>query len=89
MTKGSVTKLVNTFGSTWGRIRPEHGSREIFFNIASLEEAADFSTLEVGQAVEFDECADYVNGIHAEHLAFSTSSVPRSAHLAVAEMPRE
>jgi cold shock CspA family protein len=68
MTQGLVTKVVISFGSKWGRIRPDGDSREIFFNLASLAEPSDFAALEVGQAVEFDERSDQVNGSHAEHV---------------------
>jgi hypothetical protein len=75
MTRGSVTKVVISFGSKWGRIRPAGGgSREIFFNAASLAEAVDFSSIEVGRKVEFEELADHVNGSHAEHLVLTNSS---------------
>ncbi len=68
MTRGSVTKLVKSYGSTWGRIKPQGGDREVFFNTASLDEAVEFSSLDVGQVVEFEEHADNVNGAHAEHV---------------------
>jgi cold shock CspA family protein len=69
MTRGSVTKLVNTFGSTWGRIKPEDGvDRQVFFNGASLAETVEFASIGIGQDVEFDEEMDQVNGSHAEHL---------------------
>jgi hypothetical protein len=69
MTRGTVIKVVISFGSKWGRIRPQGGdSREIFFNSASLAEPGDFGAIEVGQDVEFDERTDQVNGSHAEHL---------------------
>ena len=68
MTKGSITKIVATFGSKWGRIRPEDETRDIFFNTASLDESVDFATLSVGQMVEFNELDDHVNGSHAENV---------------------
>ncbi len=73
MTRGSVTKLVNTFGSTWGRIRKNGGSGDIFFNAAAVEKLGGFSSLEVGQAVEFEERSDFVNGSHAEHIVVTSS----------------
>lgn len=78
MARGSVTKLVTTFGSTWGRIRRNGGSRDVFFNAAAIEKLGGFSSLEVGQDVEFDECPDFVNGSHAEHVVV-TSSPPHEA----------
>jgi cold shock CspA family protein len=71
MTQGSITKLVSSFGSSWGRIRPQGDSREIFFNAASLAEPEAFSALELGQDVEFDERADQINGAHAEHVVLA------------------
>lgn len=68
MTRGSVIKLVKTFGSSWGRIQPEGATREVFFNAASFTEPKGFASIEVGQDVEFDERADQVNGSHAENL---------------------
>ena len=69
MGRGSITKLVKTFGSRWGRIRPLDDSREIFFNAASFDEAVDFASLHVGQDVEFAERPDQANGSYAEHIA--------------------
>jgi cold shock CspA family protein len=73
MARGSVTKLVKTFGSQWGRIRPRGESRDIFFNAESLDKALDFASVDVGQAVEFDERADHINGSHAEHIVLDKS----------------
>lgn len=69
MTKGTITKLVRTHGSSWGRIRPEGSSRDVFFNLASLSQPADFLELEEGQNVEFEEEHDRVNGTHALRMA--------------------
>lgn len=76
MTRGSVSKLVTTHGSRWGRIQPAGDSREIFFNAAALDEAADFLSLNVGQLVEFEEHSDQVNGSHAENVSLTTSLSP-------------
>ncbi len=73
MTRGSVTKLVTTFGSNWGRIRGDSASKDIFFNTASLEEPAEFSSLKVGLAVDFDELPDFINGSHAENVVLTSS----------------
>jgi len=69
MTKGSIVKLVTSFGSRWGRIRAEGDSRDVFFNAASLEDSAEFDTMSVGQNVEFDEEPDLANGVHAINIA--------------------
>jgi hypothetical protein len=68
MTQGSISKLVTSYGSTWGRIQPAGESREVFFNQASFDEAVEFLSLVVGQGVEFQERDDRVNGSHAEHV---------------------
>ena len=70
MTRGSVIKIVNSYGSTWGRIQPDGGAPEVFFNTPSFDQAIDFASIEVGQAVEFDERADPVNGRRADHIVF-------------------
>ena len=65
MIAGKVTKLVTTFGSTWGRVSPSGEHREVFFNADSLARWQDFARLKVGQLVEFLETSDHVNGSHA------------------------
>jgi cold shock CspA family protein len=65
MTKGKVTKLANTFGSSWGRVRPDRGLRDVFFNLESLVDPADFARLTEGDAVEFEEEPERTNGIRA------------------------
>ena len=68
MIRGKIVKLVQSYGSTWGRIQPNGTSREVFFNQASLPEHADFAGLREGQVVEFDEEPDRANGTHAVHV---------------------
>ena len=65
MTLGKVTRLVTSFGSHWGRVRPYGDERELFFNPGSLVKPADFAAIREGQEVEFEEEADQVNGSHA------------------------
>lgn len=65
MTLGKITKLVTSYGSTWGRIQPEGETREVFFNPETLVEPTEYSALKVGQEVEFDEEKDRANGTHA------------------------
>jgi cold shock CspA family protein len=69
MTPGRVTKIVTSFGATWGRVQPHGESRELFFNLESLARPADFKDMEEGQEVEFDEEADRANGARAVHLS--------------------
>ena len=66
--KGSVTKLIITFGSRWGRIRPSGEFRDVFFNPACLEDSADFDRMTVGQEVLFIEETDRANGTRAVHV---------------------
>jgi cold shock CspA family protein len=65
MTYGRIIKLVRTYGSRWGRIRPNATERDVFFNQASLPDGADFAALREGQVVEFEEEPDRANGTHA------------------------
>jgi cold shock CspA family protein len=70
--KGVVTKLVRSFGSSWGRIQPDGETRELFFNQPSLIEPVNFDTLKEGQRVDFEEQADSVNKTHAIRVAAAT-----------------
>ena len=65
MKTGRVTKLTNSFGSTWGHIRPDGQARDVFFNLSSLVDAEEFAHLALGDAVEFEEEPDRANGMHA------------------------
>ena len=65
MTTGKISKLVATFGSTWGRIEPDGQTRSVFFNPAALIDEDEYAGLEVGQLVEFDEELDRASGTHA------------------------
>jgi cold shock CspA family protein len=79
LTQGAITKLVTTYGSRWGRIQPEGESREVFFNLKALDEGSDFLALVIGQAVEFEEHVDFVNGSHAEHVVPVTTQVVKNS----------
>lgn len=65
MKSGSIAKIVTSFGSSWGRIQPAGESRLVFFNRPSLVTPGEFADLTVGQAVEFEEERDRVNGLRA------------------------
>ena len=65
MKTGVVVKVVRSFGSEWGRIRPDGELRELFFNRASLAQPADFATMHEGEAVEFAEREDGASGSRA------------------------
>ena len=69
--KGSITRLVTSYGTRWGRVRPSGKTREIFFNSSALPDSVDFLSLRLGQAVEFRERKDQVNGTHAEQLVLA------------------
>ena len=69
MNRGSIVKVVRSFGSEWGRIRPRDGAREIFFNVASLTDPESFAALRVGDYVNFDEENDRANGTRATNVA--------------------
>jgi cold shock CspA family protein len=68
MTKGVISKLVSSFGSTWGRIKPAGEVRELFFNAGTLVDYSQYNDLVLGQEVEFDEEPDRANGSHAIHV---------------------
>ena len=81
MTRGSVSKIVSTFGSRWGRIRLEGTEREIFFNASHLADPDAFEGIVIGQAVEFEVHTDQVNGGHADQIVV-VSDVPAGADVA-------
>ena len=66
--RGSITRLATSYGTRWGRVQPLGKTRQIFFNLSSLPDSVDFLSLRVGQAVEFRERKDQVNGTHAEQM---------------------
>jgi hypothetical protein len=74
MTRGSVTKIVSSFGAAWGRISAKGEAREVFFNAAALADPSSFSALEVGQEVDYHELPDSVNGSRADHVVLVTAS---------------
>jgi cold shock CspA family protein len=65
MPRGRITRLVTSAGSNWGLIRPSGDLRELFFNDRSVARSGDFGQLRHGQAVDFQEEADAVNGARA------------------------
>ena len=65
MINGTVSKLVVSFGSNWGRIRPRGELREVFFNSSSLMHPEEFAGLVEGQLVDFEEEKDLNNGTQA------------------------
>ena len=65
MTRGCVSKLVTSYGSTWGRIKPDGEERGVFFNPGALVDPSAYGALVLGEQVEFDEEPDRANGTHA------------------------
>lgn len=84
MVSGSIVKIVDTYGSQWGHVRPAREPRQLFFNAGSLGEGVDFSTLAVGDDVEFDQEPDRANGLRAIHMRRLEGSAA-----AVAAVPAE
>lgn len=79
MRRGVISKVVSSYGSEWGRIRPVGLEVECFFNRASLLHPGDFAGLEPGQAVEFDDEPDRVHGTRAVRVAMVSAGVSESA----------
>lgn len=65
MNRGVVSKVVTSFGSLWGRIKPHGEEREIFFNPASLVDPSRFDLMAIGVEVEFDEEPARAEATHA------------------------
>ena len=78
MTTGKVTKIVRSYGSTWGLVRPVNEPRDVFFNLTSLVDAADFATLQEGDPVQFEERPDRANGMHAFQMSRISSPAAES-----------
>ena len=68
MVSGAIVKIVDTYGSQWGHVRPAREPRQLFFNVDSLVKGVDFTTLAVGDSVEFDQEPDRANGLRAVHM---------------------
>jgi cold shock CspA family protein len=58
MSRGVITKVVRSFGSSWGLVLPAGAKDESVFNRESMLNRADFERLRVGQELEFDLEAD-------------------------------
>ena len=61
---GTVTKIVRSYGASWGRIAVE-GGQLTFFNESSFADPDDFDSLQEGAAVSFKLTDDPVNGSRA------------------------
>jgi cold shock CspA family protein len=76
MTKGFVSKLVISYGSTWGRIRPDGEVSGVFFNPQSLIDPTEYNDLVLDQEVEFEEEPDRANGTHAIRVTSRLAVMP-------------
>ena len=61
---GTVTKVVRSYGASWGRIAVTGGPLT-YFNETSFADPEAFDTLTVGAAVVFELADDPVNGSRA------------------------
>jgi cold shock CspA family protein len=61
---GTVTKIVRSYGASWGRIAVTGGPLT-YFNETSFADADDFDALTEGDAVVFELVDDPVNGSRA------------------------
>ena len=64
MNTGTVTKIVRSYGASWGRIAVE-GGQLTFFNESSFADPDDFERLQEGAAVSFKLTDDPVKGSRA------------------------
>lgn len=79
MSRGSIAKLVRSYGSEWGRIRARDGAREVFFNLSSMKDPDAFHALKVGEYVDFDEANDRANGTRAVNVVLSGRAAAKTA----------
>jgi cold shock CspA family protein len=70
---GTVTRLVTSYGASWGLIAVDEISRKTFFNRASFVNQADLEALRTGDEVRFEAEPDSVNGSRAVNLTLSRS----------------
>jgi hypothetical protein len=75
---GTISRIVNSYGSKWGHVRPDREPRQVFFNVDSLGEGVDFTSLGLGDSVEFEQETDRANGMRAIHMRL-IASAPREA----------
>jgi hypothetical protein len=87
---GTISRLVNSYGSKWGHVRPDREPRQVFFNADSLVEGVDFAALAVGDAVEFEQETDRANGMRAFKLRVTAGAQPVAARpVAASSEPAE
>ena len=78
MVAGTISRIVNSYGSKWGHVRPDREPRQVFFNVDSLVEGVDFTSLGLGDSVEFEQETDRANGMRATQMRL-IASAPREA----------
>jgi cold shock CspA family protein len=61
MRTGKVSRLVSSFSSAWGLIKPDDGAREVFFSPQALADPSEYGQIVLGQSVQFDEESDRAN----------------------------
>ena len=76
MFAGTISRIVNSFGSQWGHVRPLREPRQVFFNVESLAKGTDFTALAVGDSVEFEQEPDRANGMRAIHMTRLAAAEP-------------
>ena len=79
MVAGSISRIVNSYGSQWGHVRPDREPRQVFFNVASLVEGIEFGSLALGDRVEFDEEVDRANGLRAIRMNRLSEAAPMAS----------
>ena len=62
LTTGKVSRLVGSFSSAWGLIKPDDGAREVFFSPQALVDPSEYGQITLGQDVQFDEESDRATG---------------------------
>jgi hypothetical protein len=62
---GIISRIVSSYGATWGQISMSGSSRKVFYNRASFVAEADLEGLTLGDEVYFEEQPDRINGSRA------------------------
>ena len=76
MVAGTISRIVNSYGSKWGHVRPDREPRQVFFNVDSLVDGVEFTSLGLGDSVEFDQETDRANGMRAIRMRLIASAPP-------------
>jgi cold shock CspA family protein len=76
MTTGKVSRLVSSFGSAWGLIKPDDGAKDVFFSPQALVDPSEYGQIRLGQDVQFDEEPDRANGTRAVRIRKLLARMP-------------